>query len=113
MPLQNISDRVTRQHVTHISESTLDPQISPASVFVGETKNKRSNLRRRAWPARCTARAAVILLGNQFPMPSQQGRRRDDCRDLFQDITRSAKTCVWMMSLSLPALIGSPVAEGS
>jgi hypothetical protein len=85
MPLQNISDRVTRQPVTDISESTLDPQISPASVFVGETKNKRSNLRRHPWAARCTARAAVILLGNQLPMPSQQGCRRDDGRDLFQD----------------------------
>ena len=85
MPLQNISDGFTRQHVTHISESTLDPEISPASVFVGETKNKRSNLRRRPWAARCTARAAVVLLGNQLPMPSQQGCRRDDGRDLFQD----------------------------
>src|SRR2546426_6055051 len=66
MPLQNISDGVTRQHVTHISESTLDPQISPASVFVGETKNKRSNLRRRPWAAQCTARAAVVLLAINF-----------------------------------------------
>src|SRR5437868_2704012 len=57
-------DRVT--HMIHIRESTLYPPTSPASVFVGETKNKRCNLRCRPWAARCTARTASSFLVINF-----------------------------------------------
>jgi hypothetical protein len=47
--------------------------------------NERGSLYRRSRSSRCTARAAVILLGNQLPMPSHQRCRRDDCPDMFQN----------------------------
>ena len=50
---------------------------------------------------------AVVLLGNQLPMPRQQGCRRDDCRDLFQDFSAEllrpcCKTATLVVSESHP-----------
>src|SRR5205809_7048489 len=85
MPLQNVGDRVTWQFVTQVGQGTLHSQITPGLVFRSETDNERGNLNRRPRASRCTVRTAVVFLGNQLPMPSQQRCRRDDYRDMLQN----------------------------
>jgi hypothetical protein len=84
--LQDVGDRGTCLRVTDIGQSPLDPQVSPVPVFLGETQNERGDIHRRSRSSRCTVRAAIVLLGDQLPIPSQQGFRRDDCRDLCQNL---------------------------
>src|SRR5262245_1757625 len=42
-PFQNIGDRVVRQHMSQIAQSSLDPAITPTAVFCRHPQNQSSN----------------------------------------------------------------------
>ena len=60
---------------------------APVAVVFGHADHQRLNLAGRARSARCTLSTTVVLLRNQFTMPSQQGFRRDDCGHLRQKLS--------------------------
>ena len=71
MPLQNVSDCGVGEDVAQIGERTLNPPITPSTVFSGHTNNEVRNLRRSRGPSGRSVRTAIVLLGDQLPMPRQ------------------------------------------
>ena len=85
MTLQNIGDCRARHGVSQIGQRAVNAAVTPTAILFGHTQNEIRNFGRRRWPSRSSEGAAVVLLGNQFPMPRQQGLGCDDCGYLGED----------------------------
>src|SRR5215467_3844548 len=76
--LQNVSDRAASNLVAQIGQCTLDPTITPIPVLFCQSDHQGLDIdgfSRTAWP---TLLCSIVLVGNQFPVPSQQGLGRGD-----------------------------------
>ena len=67
---------------------TLDSARDPIAVLRCHSNYQRLYLRRSRRSPRAAPRAAITFMGHEFPMPSQQGFRRDDRGDLGKDLSR-------------------------
>src|SRR5438094_161831 len=86
VPFQNICDCGVRQDVPQVRHCPLDAPTAPSAVLFGHTNNQIRDLCRGAWPSWTSVAAAIVFLGNQFPMPCQQCLGRDDCGHLSQNL---------------------------
>src|SRR5215471_12925337 len=82
---QNRSDRTASKLVAQIGQCTLDSSISPIPVFFCHANHQSLDLAGDARSSRRAMCSSVVLLSDQFPMPSQQGLRRDEGGDLGQN----------------------------
>jgi hypothetical protein len=64
----------------------LDPTIAPILVLFGHSDDQRLDLIAGARPPRSTLSTAVVLLGDQFAMPSEQSFGRHDGSDVRQKL---------------------------
>src|SRR5215469_1173722 len=80
--LQNRSDRAASKLVAKIGQCSLDSSIAPIAVLFCHAHHQSLNLPGGTRSPRCTMGLSVVLLGDQLPVPSQQGLRRDDAGDL-------------------------------
>jgi len=86
MPSQNIGNRIVRQQMSEIGKGSLNPAITPVSIFLCHSSDQRRDFRCGSWPSGSAMRAAIVFLGNQFSMPGQQCLRSHDGRYLSQDL---------------------------
>ena len=76
--LENVSDRATRDLVAEIRQRALYPAISPIVVLGGHAYHEVFDLFVSPGSSRAALLAAVVLPGNQSPVPSQERFGRDD-----------------------------------
>src|SRR6266516_4901153 len=62
----------------------LDAAVAPVSVFVRHPDHQCLDPRRDSRPSGHSVRTAVVLFGDQLPVPCHQGLGCDDFRDLSQ-----------------------------
>ena len=84
MSFQDVRNRVVCQYVTQIGKCSLYPSISPGSILFCYLHNQRRDFLSRSPSSRCSKRSAIILLRNQFPVPSHQCFWSHDGRHLCQ-----------------------------
>src|SRR5262249_5080079 len=82
---QDVRNRVVSQYVTQIGKCALYPSISPGSILFCHPHNQRRDFLRRSPSSRCSKRSAIILLRNQFSVPSQQSLGIYYAGDLVED----------------------------
>src|SRR5215813_754794 len=75
LPLENRSDRAAGYAVSEIRQRALDAPIAPISVLLCHANHQCLDLRGGARSSRSALGAAVVFLGDQLAMPSQQGLR--------------------------------------
>jgi hypothetical protein len=86
VPFQNLSNRAASNFVPQNGQGTLDTPITPIPILFGHPNHQGFDIRgntRSTWTALA---AAVILLRDEFPMPGQQGLRRDNGSELGQKL---------------------------
>ena len=76
--LQNVGNSAACQFMTEIRQRTLDAQITPGTVFRRHTDNQCFDFLRRRRATGFATRTAVVLVRDPFPVPAQQGLRRDN-----------------------------------
>ena len=84
VPFQHLSDRAARNCVPQIGQCALDPPIAPIPVLLCESNHQLLDIEGCSRTPRPALRSAVVLVGNQLPMPGQQGLGRDNGGDLRQ-----------------------------
>src|SRR5215510_1946844 len=84
MSFQDVRNRVVCQYVTQIGKCSLYPSISPGSILFRHPHNQRGDFLSRSPSSKCSRRSAIILLRNQFPVPSHQCFWSHDGRHLCQ-----------------------------
>ena len=68
--------------MAHICERALDPRVAPVTILGRHPDDQLPNLGRHRWPAGPAPVMAVVLLGDQVPMPGEQGVRAHNGPDL-------------------------------
>ena len=86
MSFQSVRNRVVCQHVTEISERPLDATVTPGAILLSHPHNQIGDFPAHSSSSRCSKRATIVLLSDQFSMPSQQSFWGDDVRHLFQQL---------------------------
>ena len=71
VPLQDLRDRAAGNLVPQVGQRALDAPISPVPVLFSHSHEQLLGLLGRASPSQPALSTAVVLLGNQFPMPGQ------------------------------------------
>src|SRR5438552_3700503 len=82
--LKNVGDGAARYRVSQIAQRTLNPRVSPIAVPLRHADDKTSDLPHDSWPTGTSAVAAIIFIGDQLPMPTQQGLWGDDRGDILE-----------------------------
>src|SRR5262245_36590590 len=85
--------------MSQIAQGSLDPPITPGTILFRHPHDQCCDLLSCWTSAGCTKRTPIIFPGDQPPMPREQCFRRDDCRDLRQQL-----------STNLLRLCGQPAA---
>ena len=85
MVVQNPLDRVPGDVVAEIRERATDARVPPRWILDRHPHHEVGHLARRYRPASTSAGAAVVLPGNQPPVPAENRVRRDDAGDLRQN----------------------------
>jgi hypothetical protein len=85
-PLQNIGNRAARDLVPEVGQRTLDPTIAPIPVLFSHADDQRLDLIGGTRSPRSTLSTAVVLLSDQFAMPSEQGFGRHNGGHLRQKL---------------------------
>src|SRR5262252_7951158 len=70
MFFQDVRNGVVCQYVTQIGKCSLDPSISPGSILFCHPHNQRHDFLSRSPSSKCSKRSTIILLRNQFSVPS-------------------------------------------
>jgi len=83
--LQDIGNRTACYVMPQVGQRAENPSIAPIVILVRQPNHQGFDLTVRARPSRSTTVTAVILLGNQFPMPGQQGLWRHKGCDFSQE----------------------------
>ena len=83
--VQNPLDRVPGDVVAEIRERATDARVPPRWILDRHPHHEVGHLAWRYWPASTSAGAAVVLPGNQPPVPAENRVRRDDADDLRQN----------------------------
>lgn len=74
-------DRVSRDLESKIMEGPLDPGVAPPGIVSGHDEDPLLELRRFSWPTLTPLLAAVILFGDELPVPAKQSIGRDERAD--------------------------------
>ena len=82
MVVQNPLDRVPGDVVAEIRERATDARVPPRWILDRHPHHEVGHLAWRYRPASTSAGAAVVLPGNQPPVPAENRVRRDDAGDL-------------------------------
>ena len=85
MVVQNPLDRVPGDVVAEIRERATDARVPPRWILDRHPHHEVGRLAWRYRPASTSAGAAVVLPGNQPPVPAENRVRRDDAGDLRQN----------------------------
>ena len=85
MVVQNPLDRVPGDVVAEIRERATDARVPPRWILDRHPHHEVGHLAWRYRPASTSAGAAVVLPGNQPPVPAENRVRRDDAGDLPQN----------------------------
>ena len=83
--VQNPLDRVPGDVVAEIRERATDARVPPRWILDRHPHHEVGHLAWRYRPASTSAGAAVVLPGNQPPVPAENRVRRDDAGDLRQN----------------------------
>src|SRR5664279_2838407 len=67
-----------------VGQCTLNPPIAPLPILLCQAHNQSLDLFGGARSPRCTMAGSIVLLGDQFAMPSQQRLWRNDRGNLRQ-----------------------------
>jgi hypothetical protein len=86
VPFQNVGDRIVCQQMSKIGQRSLNPTITPIPVFLRHPSDERRNLSGGSRPSSSALGAAIVLLGDQLSMPSQQCLWRHDGCALSQNL---------------------------
>jgi hypothetical protein len=86
VPMQNISDCAASQLVSKIGYGTLDAAITPGTVFLRQANNQSLYFFSGAGASWSALLMPVVLLRDQFTVPSQQGIGCDQGRDFHQKL---------------------------
>ena len=84
MVVQNPLDRVLGDVVAEIRERATDARVPPRWILDRHPHHEVGHLAWRYRPASTSVGAAVVLPGNQPPVPAENRVRRDDAGDLRQ-----------------------------
>src|SRR5215471_3378745 len=87
VPFQNRSNRTAGKLVAQMGQGALDSSIAPIPVLFCHAHHQSLDLISGTWPTRGTMGSSVVLLGDQLPMPSQQGLRGDNAGDLSKSFS--------------------------
>jgi hypothetical protein len=82
--LQDPLHRVPGDLVTEVGKRTLDPCVAPLRILARHTHYELSDLSERHRAASPSSRTAVVLLGDQPPVPAEDRVRGDDTGHLHQ-----------------------------
>src|SRR6266496_3292293 len=77
-------DSVAANHVTDVSKSSADPRVTPARVVGAKADDELSNGDRARWTPRAAPSSAIVLLGDELAVPTQDRVRRHDAVELFE-----------------------------
>src|SRR5688572_7999581 len=75
--LQNVGNGATSQAVAEVGHCTENPPVSPITILLSHADYEVLDFVGGAWPTQSALGTAVILLGNQLAVPSQQCVRRN------------------------------------
>src|SRR5215469_12990253 len=100
MLLENVGDRAAPHLMAQVGQRSLDSAIAPISILGGHTYHQLLDLVFRTRTAWAPSLAAIILLGDQPPMPGQErGRRHQSAHFMKHAPTRflalTAKRLRW------------------
>jgi hypothetical protein len=87
VPLQHVSYGAACHCVPQIGQCALDAAIAPIPVLFGQLNDQGLNLPISARATRPAFAGAVVFLRDQFPMPGQQGLRRNNCGHFRQELS--------------------------
>ena len=82
--LQDPLHRVPGDLVTEVGQRTLDPRVAPLRILARHPHHEVSDLSERHRAASPSSRTAVVLLGDQPPVPAEDRVRGDDTGHLHQ-----------------------------
>ena len=82
---QNPLHRVSGDLVAEVGQGTSDTGVPPPRIVDGHSHDQLGHRLGCQWPPAAAAGAAVVLLGDQLPIPAQDRVRRDDAGHLGQD----------------------------
>ena len=84
MVLEDSFHRVPGDLVTEVRQRTLDPRVAPQRILARHPHHEVSDLSERHRAASTSLRTAVVLLGDQLPVPAENRVRSDDTGHLHQ-----------------------------
>lgn len=79
---KNVSDRIPTDFMTQIHQGVANPSISPPFIVRRHPNHQLCNSFWRGRPAPSPASPRIVFLGNQLPVPAQQGLWRHDAGNL-------------------------------
>ena len=71
--------------VAEVRERAADPRVAPPRIVDRHPDHERGDVLSGHWSTSTSAGAAIVCLGDQSPVPTQDRIRGDDARDLRQD----------------------------
>ena len=71
--------------VAEVRERAADPRVAPPRIVDRHPDHELGDVLSGHWSTSTSAGAAIVFLGDQSPVPTQDRLRGDDARDLRQD----------------------------
>ena len=71
--------------VAEVRERAADPRVAPPRIVDRHPDHELGDVLSGHWSTSTSAGAAIVFLGDQSPVPTQDRIRGDDARDLRQD----------------------------
>ena len=91
VPLEDAPDGRPTQVKAEVGQCTSQPRVSPEGVLPGHREKLGDLVDARRWPSRAAAHsAAVVLGGDQLPVPTQDRLRSRKRRDLVERLSPEA-----------------------
>jgi hypothetical protein len=84
MALEHVRDRRARHDMAEVGQGAGEPQISPGWIVRSHLDDESFDRARDAWSPGAPFGAAIVLFGNELPVPAQQRVRGDQGVELFE-----------------------------
>jgi hypothetical protein len=78
VPPQDVGDRAAGHAMVQVGERSLHPGVAPRAILGRHAHHESLDLGHDVRPSGPAPEAAVVLMGDQSPMPREQRIRRDD-----------------------------------
>ena len=82
---QNPFHGVPADRVAEVGQGAADPRVAPSRILDGHPHHQLGNRLGCRRPTTTTVGAAIVLLGDQSPIPAQDRVSGDDARNLAED----------------------------